>query len=107
MFSSHLRNHAKTAGVIAAFGNLQVSGVRRRKPEARCVVIWNVTWSRGNEVIAGIGNAGSASVAPVSAGVAAPPYNLFYDSPQLADLIEPNKGVHLRQSLAQLSREPL
>src|SRR5205823_14513059 len=42
MFAAHLWDHAKTARMIAALGNLHVSGMRRSKSEARCVVIGNV-----------------------------------------------------------------
>ena len=33
MFPAHLRDHAKTAGVIAAFGDLQISGMRKGSAE--------------------------------------------------------------------------
>src|SRR5207244_12149849 len=42
MLAAHLWNHAKTARMIAALGNLHVSGMRRSKSETRCVVIGNV-----------------------------------------------------------------
>ena len=53
--SPHLRNHAKTAWMIAAFGNLYVSGMCWGKPEARCVVIGNVSWPLCNKVVDSIG----------------------------------------------------
>src|SRR5439155_17896050 len=43
MLAAHLRNYAKTARVIAAFGNFYVSEMRRRKPETRRIVIGNVS----------------------------------------------------------------
>src|SRR4029077_16736619 len=42
MLAAHLWNHAKTARMIAALGNLHVSGMRRSKSETRGVVIGNV-----------------------------------------------------------------
>ncbi len=107
MFSSHLRNHAKTARMIASFGNLYISGVRWRKPEPGCVIIGDVSWARSNEVVAGIGDASRADVALGSAGVTDPGYNLFNDRSQLTDLIQANKCVHFGQRFAQLAPEPL
>ena len=46
MLAAHLWNHAKTARMIAALGNLHVSGMRRSKSETRCVVIGNVRGPR-------------------------------------------------------------
>ena len=43
MFAAHLGNHAKTARVIAAFGNFYVSEMRRCKSEAGRIVIGNVS----------------------------------------------------------------
>src|SRR5215471_17974267 len=45
VFPAHLRNHAKSARMIAAFGNLYVGRVRGCKPEARRIVIGNVSWA--------------------------------------------------------------
>src|SRR6185312_14764385 len=42
MLAAHLRNHAKTARMIATLGNLHVSGVGGSKSEPRCFVIGNV-----------------------------------------------------------------
>src|SRR6476646_1119135 len=42
MLAAHLWNHAKTARMIAALGNLHVSGMRRSKSETRGLVIGNV-----------------------------------------------------------------
>ena len=41
--SAHLRDHAKTARMIAALGNLHVGGMGRGKPEPRRVVVGNVS----------------------------------------------------------------
>src|SRR5207244_7199658 len=49
VFAAHLRDHAKTAGMIAALGNLHISRMGRRQPKARRVVIRNVTRSRVGE----------------------------------------------------------
>src|SRR5262245_18275755 len=46
VFAAHLCNYAKTTRMIAAFGNLYVGGMRGRKPEARRIVIWNVSGPR-------------------------------------------------------------
>ena len=46
MFPAHLWDHAKAARVIAAFRNLHISNMRRRQPEARRIVIRDVTGSR-------------------------------------------------------------
>src|SRR6266581_3221082 len=43
MLAAHLRNYAKTARVIAAFGNFYVSEMRRRKPKTGRIVIGNVS----------------------------------------------------------------
>src|SRR6266542_1359573 len=43
---AHLWNHAKTARMIAALCNLYVGGMRGRKPEARSIVIRNVSGPR-------------------------------------------------------------
>ena len=75
MFAAHLGDHAKTARVIAAFGNFYVSEMRRCKPEAGRIVIGNVAWTRCDEVVAGIGDAGSAYVGLATAGITDPGYN--------------------------------
>src|SRR6266480_7051967 len=46
VFSPHLRNHTKTAWVIAAFSNFYVSEMRWREPEPRRVVVGNVSGAR-------------------------------------------------------------
>src|SRR6266699_6103914 len=91
VFSPHLWDHAKTTRVIAAFGNFNVSRVRWRKPETRCVVIGNITGMRRDEVVAAI----------------APGYYALNNLSKLTHLIKSYKRVHLRQRLAQLTGESL
>ena len=100
MTTTHLRDNTKTARMIATFGNLQIGGMRRRQPETRRVVIWNVIGPRGDEVVAGIGDAGRT-------GITDPGYKAFDNRSKFAHLIEPDERIDLRQLLAQLVREAL
>src|SRR5207249_8493140 len=84
------RNHAKTARVIAAFGDLYVSEVSGRKPEARCVVIRDVSWPRLRK----------RKIDMVVVGISG--QNFFDDFSKLIYLIQPNECVHLRHLLTQL-----
>src|SRR6266404_21986 len=54
VFSPHLWDHAKTARVIAAFGNFNISGVRWRKPKTGSVVIGNINGMRRDEVVVAV-----------------------------------------------------
>ena len=92
MFPAHLRDHAKTARVIATLGNLQVRRVRRGKPEARRVIIGDVSRPRGDETVA---------------SAADPGYNALNDRAELTDLIEPDECVHFGKRFAQFAREAL
>ena len=50
MPAAHLRDDAKAAGMIAAFGNFQIRAVRRREPKARGIVIRDVGRTRSDKV---------------------------------------------------------
>src|SRR6202165_193605 len=95
MFSAHLRDHAKTARMIATFGDFYIGRVRRRKAKARRVVIGNVTGARSDKVKIDI---------VIRAGVLEHPLD---DWTELADLIQPDERVHLGKRLAELARETL
>src|SRR5467141_3333679 len=117
MFSSHLRNHAKTARMIAAFGDLYISGVRWRKPEPRRVVIGDVSWTRSNEVkIEMVGRRSDRNIEHRTPNIERRTLGIgcwmFFQNrldnrPQLTDLIQANKCVHFGQRFAQLAPEPL
>src|SRR6266550_3337259 len=124
MFSSHLRNHAKTARMIAAFGNLYISRVRWRKPEPRRVVIGDVSWTRSNEVkIDMVGRRSGRNIEHRTPNIERRTLgigcwkldvrcwmfsqNRLDNRPQLTDLIQANKCVHFGQRFAQLASEPL
>ena len=81
--------------MIATFGNFYISEMRWRKPETRCVIIGNICWATSAELKIDI------SV------VRCLTENLLNDLAEIADLVEPNEGVHLRKQLAQVTREPL
>src|SRR5688572_31971615 len=48
MRTAHARDNAKAAGMITALGNLHISKMIRREPEARRLVIWNVNGAAGD-----------------------------------------------------------
>ena len=50
MPAAHLRDDAERAGMIAALGDLDVGGVRRREAEARRVEIGNEPRLRRDEI---------------------------------------------------------
>ena len=98
MFSAHLRNHAKTAGVITAFGNLNVGSVRRREPEARRVVVRNVPGLRDNEKWRKF-----VTCVFVTVQDAILRHNFLHDFSKLTDLIQADERIHLWKRLAQLA----
>ena len=77
--------------MIAAFGNFNISRVRWRKPETRCVIIGNITGVRRDEVVVAV----------------APGCYALNNLSKLTHLIESYERVHLRQRLAQLAGESL
>ena len=81
--------------------------MRRGKPKARCVVIGDVSGACGDEVVAGIGDAGRTNAGLRPAGVTDPGYNLLDDFSQLTDLVQPNECVDLGKRCAQLACKPL
>lgn len=93
--------------MIAAFGNFYVSEMRRRKSEARRVVIGNVRGPRRNKVVAGIDDATRIDLGVGVTGFNSPGYNFLYNRSKLTDLIEADKRLHLRHLLPQFSRKPL
>src|SRR4029453_16875276 len=101
MLAAHLWNHAKTARMIAALGNLHVSGMRRSKSETRRVVIGNVPGPlvRKREIDRVI----------FRRNVECPAFlqNSFDNPAKLFDLIESDERVYLRQLVMQFSRKPL
>src|SRR5882724_7455747 len=106
MLAAHLRNYAKTARVIAAFGNFYVSEMRRCKPETGRIVIGNVSGTRVRKRKIRLM---VLSVQRWTLGVERWAFcqDVFDDLSKLADLIEPNKCIHLRHLLPQFFREPL
>src|ERR1700751_2927148 len=107
MLAAHLRDHTKTAWVIAALSNFDVGGMRRSKSETWCVVIGNVGGPRFSESkvpILGV-NAQRPSVCierwALSVGRWTFAQNFLNNLPKLCDLIESNKCVYLRQFVMQ------
>src|ERR1700724_3413464 len=49
MFAAHLRDHTKTAGMIAAFGDFYINRMRRGESKSRRVVVGNVGGPRIRE----------------------------------------------------------
>ena len=92
MPAAHLRDDAKTAGMIAAFGDFQINAVRRGEPKTRRVVIGNVSRTRGDEVGAG---------AQIRYGCIE---HTLDDRAQFAHLIEPDESIDFRQSTRAVRR---
>ena len=98
MLSAHLWDHAKAARMIAAFGNFQISRVRRRESKPRRVVIGNVIRTRVRERKIDIVMWHGHLVRETQAG--SPCHNFFYDRSKLTDLIQSDKRIHLRHFVA-------
>src|ERR1700720_1713088 len=95
MTPAHLRDHAKTAGVIATFGDFYVGRMRRRKPKTRRFVIGNVTGPRRDKI--------EIDVFIRGAGLK----HALYNGAEFADLIESDEGVDFGKRLAKFGRETL
>ena len=111
MFAAHLWNHAKTAWMIAAFGNFYVSKMRRCEPETRRIVIGNVSGPRFCECEIDIVAVGINVQRPTSNlqrrsvrvrrsvfGVRRWTFsqNLLHNRSKLTHLIQSNKRIYLR-----------
>src|SRR5205085_311633 len=90
---AHLWNDAETAGMIAAFGDFYVSGMRWCEPKARRVVIRNVPWPRSDKIKFDI-------IRIIS-------QHPFDNRAELVDLIEPDKCIDLGQRNAHFLRKAL
>src|SRR4029453_18542733 len=101
MLAAHLWDHAKTARMIAALGNLQVSRMRRSKSETRRVIIGNVRGplvrKRKIELVIFRRNVERRTFLQ----------NSFDNPAKLFDLIESDERVYLGQLVVQFSRKPL
>ena len=82
MLAADLGDDAKGTGMIAAFGDLDVGDVRRRQPEARSVIIRNVSRRPRDQVVA--------------AGILVVPHQILDHRRHRRDLIQSDKRVHLR-----------
>ena len=99
--------------MVAAFRNLYVSEVRRGQPESWRVVIGNVRWARVCK--RKIGSAGGniehrtprVELRTLSTWCSVFRKELLNDLAQLADLIQPDERVYLRQLVMQFFRKPL
>ena len=95
MFAAHLRNDAKTARVVAAFGDLEKYGMSRSEAKTRGIVIWNVsrTRTRKGELISGFGTLLVEQT--------------LHDFAEFRDLVQADERIYFGDRLPQLVSESL
>ena len=92
MAAAHLRDNAETAGMIAALCDFQIGTVRRRQPEPRRVVVWNVSRPLGDKEWRKFG---TCALIGSQDGILR--HHSLDDGSQLCDLIQADKRIHFRQ----------
>ena len=101
--------------MIAALGNLYIGGMRGCKPEARRIVIWNVSRAFSCKCQTDITADGINSERPtsndkcrtISIGCRAFFQNFLHNLTKLRDLIQSDERVDFRHFLSQFARKPL
>ncbi len=93
--AAHLRDDAETAGVIATFGDLDVSVVRRRQPKTRRVPLRHVARLRRDQI------QGRGPPLPAT------PQEAFDHLAGLRHLVQAEESVDLRQFRGKLFGKPL